>query len=175
MTAAVHRARATARARPQRVEPRPGPLPGALPGWRPEAPPLRVVPRGPARRARRRRGRLLLATAAVLVVVGMFAVVGAHVLLAQRQFRLDTMTQELAQEQARHDDLTLRVAHLEAPSRIVTAAEQRLHMVVPPAVVYLVPGAHPSTKVKGVAASQAGSGGQLQSPAGSGGTVAGAP
>lgn len=91
---------------------------------------------------------------ALLVALGMLAVVVAHVVLTQRQYQLDRMTQELSQARVLHDQLQLRVAQLESPSRIVATAEQHLHMVVPPRVVYLSPGAQPaSTKLEGTPAS----------------------
>lgn len=117
-------------------------------------PPLHVVPRRrPSRQVRRRRGRLLIAGATVLLAMGMLAVVGSHVLLTQRQFRLDAIDQQLAQAQASHDQLALQVAELSSPRRIVSSAEQRLHMVVPPQIVYLAPGAPSGTKVRSTPAS----------------------
>ncbi|MGH9065794.1 MAG: hypothetical protein ACRD0L_17860, partial [Acidimicrobiales bacterium] len=145
----VREARRAAGAHPQRVAP---PRPAA-----PSSPPLRVVPR---RRlsagARRRRARSLLVAAGLVVAMGMLAVVGAHVVLTQRQFRLDNLNQELAQAQVRKGELQLEEARLESPGRIVATAEQRLHMVMPTRVVYLSPGARPGAKEKGAPATAPG-------------------
>jgi cell division protein FtsL len=95
----------------------------------------------------------VLISAGALVALLMFAVVAFHVVLTQRQFRLDSMQQELSQAQIDHAELTLKVAELESPARIVSVAMHRLHMVNPPRVVYLVPGDHPTAhKVSGVPA-----------------------
>lgn len=120
----------------------------------PTRPPLRVVPPDQIKlRARRRRDRALMITVGLIIALGMFAIVGAQVVLTQRQLRLDTMAQKLSQAQTSNDELQLQVATLESPSRIVSAAQTQLHMLLPTSVVYLTPGAAPGTiKVKGVPA-----------------------
>ena len=63
-------------------------------------------------------------------------------LLIQSEFRLDHINKEAAKEQVRYEKLRLDVAQLSAPERIVATAQQRLGMVVPPQVAYLMaPGA----------------------------------
>jgi hypothetical protein len=95
--------------------------------------------------ARRRTGpapdrplRLALWTTAVLTVGTIFGAAAFHVLLVQSQFRLDRLEQRAGTEQQRYERLRLDVARLAAPERVVAAAQQRLGMVVPPNVVYLM-------------------------------------
>ncbi len=120
----------------------------------PTRPPLRVVPPGQIRlRARRRRAKVLMTAVGLVIALGMFVIVGAQVVLTQRQLRLDTMEQQLSKVQASNDQLQLSVAKLESPSHIVSEAESQLHMLAPTSVVYLTPGANPITpKVTGVPA-----------------------
>ncbi len=123
----------------------------ASPG--PARPPLRVVPPKQGRLpARRRRARFLVVTIGLLVATGMFAIVGAQVVLTQRQLRLDQLDQTLAQAKTTNGQLALQVATLESPSRIVSEAESRLDMAMPPEVVYLTPNAKVASKVQGVPA-----------------------
>jgi hypothetical protein len=118
-------------------------------------------PRAPARRrgqvegrrvrggrptpARRRAGpapdrplRLALWTTAVLTVGTIFGAAAFHVLLVQSQFRLDQLERRAGVEQQRYEQLRLDVARLAAPERVVASAQQRLGMVVPPDVSYLM-------------------------------------
>lgn len=122
---------------------RPVPRSPAAPGVT-ARPPLRVVPGNqPRRRPGNRRARVLVAAIALLIAGGMFATVGAQVVLTQRQLRLDQMNQNLSQAQLTNDQLALQVAKLESPSRIVSQAETKLHMAPPTQVIYLRPGAPP--------------------------------
>jgi hypothetical protein len=75
--------------------------------------------------------------AVTLVVVSMLAVVAGHAVLATGQVRLSGLQSQLAAEQARHRQELLAVAGLETPSRIVSEAEGRLHMVQPTQVSQL--------------------------------------
>jgi cell division protein FtsL len=110
--------------------------PQRQPAARPRrAPELRVVP-DPAPRA-----RLVVATVvgiSVLFAV-LFGLVLFHTLLVQNQQRLDRIDAQVREQQAVYQRNRLEVAQLEAPSRIVDAATQRLHMVPPPGTSYLVP------------------------------------
>jgi cell division protein FtsL len=134
--------------------------PGSPASPAPARPPLRVVPpKQGGLRARRLRARLLVVTIGLLIATGMFANVGAQVVLTQRQLRLDQLNQTVAQVQTTNRQLALEVATLESPSRIVSEAESRLEMVIPPQVVYLTPGVEaPAIKVQGVPASPPASG-----------------
>jgi len=82
--------------------------------------------------------RLALVATAVLTVGTIFGAAVFHVLLIQSEFRLDHLTKEAAKEEARYEKLRLDVAQLSAPERIVDSAQQRLGMVVPPQIAYLM-------------------------------------
>jgi cell division protein FtsL len=82
--------------------------------------------------------RLALLATAVLTVGTIFGAAIFHVLLVQSEFRLDHLNKEAAKEQVRYEKLRLDVAQLSAPERIVATAQQRLGMVVPPQVAYLM-------------------------------------
>ena len=82
--------------------------------------------------------RLALVASAILTVGTIFGAAIFHVLLIQSEFRLDRINKEASKEEARYETLRLDVAHLSAPERIVATAQQRLGMVVPPQVAYLM-------------------------------------
>ena len=94
--------------------------------------------------ARDRPLRLALLATAVLTVGTVFGAAIFHVLLIQSEFRLDQINKEASKEEARYGKLRLDVAQLSAPERIVATAQQRLGMVVPPQVAYLMAPAPPS-------------------------------
>ena len=110
------------------------PRPHAEPAVRPRH--LRVV--APAERVRRRLtpANALVATLGVFLVL--FAVAVAQTALVHGQGRLDRLDAQLSVEQARYQQLRLEVAQLEAPDRIVDAAQQQ-GMVTPDDLVYLQP------------------------------------
>lgn len=108
------------------------------PAPRPAPPVLRLV--APAPRLRPwRRPRLVITVAAIMVIIVVFGLVTAHVSLAQGQFRLQTLEGLADEAQARYESLRLEVAELEAPGRVVAAAQERLGMVPAPGVTYLSP------------------------------------
>jgi len=115
------------------VAPAPHRGPSTPPTARPDH--LRVV--APAERRRR-----FSPLAAVILTAALFAlllaVAVAHTVLVEGQVRLDELDQQLVQEQARYQDLRQEVAELEAPTRIVGAAEEQ-GMVTPDDLVYLQP------------------------------------
>ena len=82
--------------------------------------------------------RLALLASAVLTVGTIFGAAIFHVILIQSEFRLDQINKEASKEEARYGKLRLDVAQLSAPDRIVATAQQRLGMVVPPQVAYLM-------------------------------------
>jgi cell division protein FtsL len=88
--------------------------------------------------------RLALLATAFLTVGSIFGAAVFHVLLIQSEFRLDQINKEAAKEQTRYEELRLDVAQLSAPERIVATAQERLGMVVPPQVAYLMAPAPPS-------------------------------
>lgn len=117
---------------PARPEPQRRPAPAERPRH------LRVV--APAERVRR---RLTPAAGVVLTAAlfaTLFAIAIAHTVLVQGQIRLDRLDDQLTVEQARYQRLRNEVAEMEAPGRVVDAA-QGLGMVAPDDLVYLQPGA----------------------------------
>ena len=82
--------------------------------------------------------RLALWTTAVLTGGTIFGAAAFHVLLVQSQFRLDRLNGQASEQQQRYEHLRLEVARLSAPGRIVDTAQQRLGMVAPPEVSYLM-------------------------------------
>lgn len=72
------------------------------------------------------------------MIASLFGVVVCHAVLVSGQGRLDGLQQQVAEEQTRYQALRLDVAELEAPGRIVAAA-QELGMVSPAEITYLTP------------------------------------
>lgn len=85
------------------------------------------------------RARLLLGGAAILAVVIAFSLVYLHVVMAQRQFRLDSLSAQVAKQQTTYSQLRLQVAQLESPQQIIATAEGKLGMRQPSNVTYLSP------------------------------------
>lgn len=85
------------------------------------------------------RARLLLCGAAVVAVVVAFSLVYLHVVMAQRQFRLDSLSAQVAKQQATYSQLRLQVAQFESPQQIIATAEGSLGMRQPSNVTYLSP------------------------------------
>ncbi len=106
----------------------------------PSRAPLRVL-HSPNRRRPRlaQRPRLVLVGGLGVICLVLLGVVAAHVMLAQSQLRLDRLNHQLAAQVGAHQRLELRAAQLESPTRIVTTAQQHLHMVIPASVTYLSP------------------------------------
>ncbi len=74
-----------------------------------------------------------------LLFAGLFALAVVNTLLVQGQIRLDQLDGQVAEEQARYQELRLEVAGLESPERVVAVAQTRLGMVSPDDIVYLAP------------------------------------
>ena len=114
-----------------------------VPAPRPEAPERRhlcVVPPGYVPlRVRRRRARLVVLLAGVLMAAGLFGVVAFHVVLTQGQLDLQRLQAKAAAGRATEASLRLQVAQLESPERVVADA-QRLGLTPPAQVRYLTPG-----------------------------------
>jgi cell division protein FtsL len=83
----------------------------------------------------------------VLFVV-LAALAGAHTLIAQGQIHLDDVDRQVAQEQARYQQLRKDVAEAESPERIVAAAEAQ-GMVMPDDLQYLQPPIDDGIRVTG--------------------------
>ncbi len=92
-----------------------------------------------ARRAERRRIRVLVALGALALGVALFVVVVGQTVVASQQVRIDTLNQALANAVARNQDLQLTRAQLAAPARILQLAEHDLGMRAPAGVSYLTP------------------------------------
>ena len=95
----------------------------------------------------RRRARALLVLLGGVMVASLFALAAFHAMLASGQAQLDRLEAKVSDSQARYERLRLDVAELEAPSRIVREAQERLGMVPPPGVTYLTPSAAASAEV----------------------------
>ncbi len=106
---------------------------------------------------RRRRMRLGGAVLAAFVIGLLFAAVGMHVVLAQNQFRLNQLDAQAATQQARYQQLRLRVDQLSSPEVIVGTAEAKLGMVRPGQVTFLSPSS--ATSASGGTPGGAGHGG----------------
>lgn len=122
------------------VAPQPAPGPRPAPTPRPDH--LRVV--APADRVR----RTLTPGLAVLLTAGLFAmllaVAVAQTVLVQGQVRLDDLDAQLAEEQARYQELRKEIAEMESPERVVAEAQAQ-GMVTPDDLVYLLPPALDAT------------------------------
>ncbi len=113
------------------------------------APALRLVDDASPRHRALTRAATVLAT--FLAGAGLFGVVGLHVLLTQGQAELDQLHARADAEAARNGQLTVDVALLEAPTRIVDVARGELGMVPLAAVVYL-PDTDPASPLPAVPA-----------------------
>jgi hypothetical protein len=67
-----------------------------------------------------------------------FGVLLEQVVLAQSAFKLSQINEQLEAAEAKHEELLLNAAMLEAPGRIERYARTRLGMVDPPHVEYIV-------------------------------------
>jgi hypothetical protein len=134
---APERSRASA-APALRPSPRPQPRPERRPAPAERREHLRVV-RPDERTMRRLTPKAGVALTALLFAT-LFAVAGAHTLIAQGQIRLDGLDEQVRTEQARYQQLRKDVAEGESPERVVAAAEAQ-GMVAPSDLVYLQPDA----------------------------------
>lgn len=90
-------------------------------------------------RARRRQARVLLSLSAVIVAVALGIAAAGHAMLAAEQVRADSLRADVASATATQQNLQLRRAELETPSRVLSIAEHRFKMVAPTGVTYLQP------------------------------------
>lgn len=122
----------------RRPGPRPQPRPERRPAPAERTKHLRVV--RPDERAMRRLTPKVGVILTALLFATLFAVAGAHTLIAQGQIRMDGLDEQVRTEQARYQQLRKDVAQGESPERVVAAAEAQ-GMVAPSDLVYLQPGA----------------------------------
>ncbi len=105
-------------------------------------PALRLVDAS-GRPRRRALTKAVTVLVSALAAAGLFGVVCLHVFLTQGQGELDALHARADQAEARNGQLTVDVAQLEAPARVVGWARQHLGMVPLAAVSYL-PAADPA-------------------------------
>jgi cell division protein FtsL len=133
----------------------------------PERSHLRLVQPSTTKKTGRRRLGL---TMVILSFAGLcLGLVVLHALIAENQFKLDRLQDQASVAQVQYEKLRLEVAQLEAPARIVSVAEGRLHMVQPGSVTYLPAPATSSGAPEGARSARRG---VSQASAGSLGTVA---
>lgn len=121
------------------ARPAPGHLEaGPAPARRPEL--RRSQHLRPVERPRPKRSPLVPALVGVgIVVLALLGLAVMHALLIGGQVRLDAMRSDVASETEAIRRLELRVAELESPDRVLEAARDRLGMVQPTEVGYLLP------------------------------------
>jgi len=88
---------------------------------------------------------------AIALFACVFGIVVFQTLLVQGQARLDTLDKHNAQEDLRSRELHQQLADLNAPGRIVSVARDKLGMVAPGEVGYLVAAADDDAKAAWVA------------------------
>jgi hypothetical protein len=126
---------AIAPARPSRTTHERGP---AAPARRPEH--RRGQHLRPVERPRPKRSPAVPALVGVgMVIAALLVMAGMHAVLIGGQVRLDAMRSDVAAEHEAIRRLELRVAELESPDRVLDAARDRLGMVLPTEVGYLLP------------------------------------
>lgn len=119
------------------------PARAAAPQRRPAAPGRRPSPGrhlAPVERPRPRRSPAVPAlVGAGMVIAALLALAVMHALLIGGQVRLDGLRADAAAETEAIRRLELRVAELESPDRVLAVARDRLGMVQPAEVGYLLP------------------------------------
>jgi cell division protein FtsL len=78
---------------------------------------------------------MVASVVAVLCIA--LSLVYLHVVLAQRQFRLDNLDSQIQQQQASYQKLRLQAAELGSPANIISMAEGHLGMIQPATITYL--------------------------------------
>lgn len=99
-------------------------------------PDLRVVHPGPRRRAGR-----VGTVAGIALFVALFGLAAFQTVLIKNQARIDDLDRRIDVAQAESQTLARQVAELESPARITAAARDRLGMIDPGSVTYLLPAA----------------------------------
>lgn len=100
---------------------------------------LRPVEKPTRKPSKKRSPAVPVIVGAGIVIVALFALAAMHALLIGGQLRLDDLRREQASESEEVRRLRLQVAELEAPDRVLEVARDRLGMVDPGEVGYLLP------------------------------------
>ncbi len=100
---------------------------------------LRPVEKPAKKPSKKRSPAVPVIVGAGIVIVALFALAAMHALLIGGQIRLDDLRREQASESEEVRRLRLQVAELEAPDRVLDVARDRLGMVDPGEVGYLLP------------------------------------
>lgn len=93
----------------------------------------RLIKRSPARRI-----APALAAGAIFVAATIFAVLLAQVVLAQTGFKMASLREEIVASEAEQAKLVLKAAKMSAKERIEKVAIERLGMIRPENVLYVV-------------------------------------
>ena len=108
--------------------------------------PLQVVRRRSRKLIKRRSTRRVAPLAILAVILSgaiIFGVLLEQVMLAQTAFKLERLTKQTQQAQARNGELLLRSSRLGSPARIESYARTQLGMVDPTTVQYIIANVHP--------------------------------
>jgi cell division protein FtsB len=111
--------------------------------------------------------------AAIAITAVVFAVLLEQVVLAQSAFKLAELRAEVRTAEATHEELLLWAAKMESPERIESIARNRLGMVSPSSVEYIVADITtktPRTRSRSGTARMTVPGGLASGSAGDGGT-----
>lgn len=99
---------------------------------------VRRKKRGLIQRGSGRRMAPLVVISVILIAATVFAVLLAQVTLAQSGFKMAEMRERMTKAEARHAELVLKVAKLGSSERIERYALDRLGMIYPAEVRYIV-------------------------------------
>lgn len=105
------------------------------------APRLRVVARSRQNPGRLRRTGIVVT---LVLLSGLFITGAVQAVVTEAQGRIDQLNTQIQEATARDRELRLRRAELLAPARLRAAAHDRLGMVTPTTIVYLVPSQPPA-------------------------------
>ncbi len=120
---------------------RPAPAPGVPSPPRSTEPRLAVVADSPQSSRNIRRTGIVVVLA---LLAGLFVVGIVQGVVTETQGRIDQLNGQIEDATTRDRELRLRRAELIAPARLREAAQDRLGMVTPTTIVYLVPSQPPS-------------------------------
>lgn len=120
---------------------RPSPAPGGPGSQRTAEPRLAVVSESPQSSKKIRRTGIVVVVA---LLVGLFVVGIVQGVVTETQGRIDQLNGQIDDAAVMDRELRLRRAELLAPARLREAAQDRLGMVTPTTIVYLVPSQPPA-------------------------------